>query len=329
MPEFAKLEQPRVSVVVPNWNGMRHLPECLDALREQEYRDFEVVFVDNASTDESVSWIQENAPDARLRIRSVNGGFPASANTGIEAARGEFVVILANDTHPAPEWLGALVRAMDETGYDFGASRMVFYDTPDTINAAGDVYAVSWLFGAQRGRGEPVDRYRERVRVLGACAGAAIYRREFFRDVGTFDEQFFLVHEDTDLNLRALIAGKRCVYVPDAIVRHKDSATIRVLPELQSLIHRNQFRVLAKDLPARLFPYAVAVWLWRNGRRLFPVHPSAWHRLPRLWREFGQQVPLQLQGFRESWPKRRDVWSRRRIPVREIVRWLFDGVGPV
>jgi GT2 family glycosyltransferase len=320
---------PRVSVVVPNWNGARHLPELIETLGTQTYTDFELIVVDNASTDSSVWWLENNAPHAHVVRRAVNGGVSACVNSGIRVTRGEYIVVLMNDTAPDPCWLGALIGALEETSYDAAASRLVFYDTPDVINAAGDTFVMSWFIGAQRGRGESSEGYLDRVRVLGACGGAAAYRRSFFDDVGLFDEDFFMVHEDTDLNLRALIAGKRCVYVPEAVIRHKDSATVRLVPELLRLTQRNQFVVIGKDMPAVLLPYVAVMWVWRSLRQTFPLRPSMWSRIPRLMREGGSRFAAQVEGFRMGWPKRKAVWGRRVAPMREIVRWLFNGIGPV
>ena len=323
-----KAEAPLVSVIVPNWNGVRHLPECLDHLEQQTLQDFELIVVDNASTDTSVQWLEANAPRARVVRRDINGGFSGCVNSGIRVAQGDYVAILMNDTAASPEWLESLVTAVDGTGYDFAASRLVFYDSPETINAAGDVYDMRLLAGRQRGRGDPVTDCLGSVRVLGACAGAALYRRDFFEDVGLFDEGFFMVHEDTDLNLRALIAGKRCVYAPDAVVRHKDSATIRVVPELQEYTIRNQYRVVSKDMPCALLPIAAALWVFHAFRTTIPLRPWKWHLIPTLVRQLNRELAFQAEGLRLGWRARADVWSRRVVSRREIVQWLMKGVGP-
>lgn len=321
----------RVTVVIPNWNGLAHLPECIEALLGQSYTDFEVVVVDNGSTDDSVAWLREHAAWVRVVERGDNGGFAVAVNEGIRQATGEYVALLNNDTAVDPKWLAELVGALEETGYDAAASLMVFYDEPHLVNAAGDEFVMTHLFGRNRGFGRPVEEYAERVRVLGACAGAALYRTSFFRDVGLFDEAFFLMHEDTDINLRALIAGKRCVYVPSALVRHKFSASIKTQPsdKMQRLLTRNEAFVLAKDLPAVLYPYAFVTLPYRLFRSVVPLRPSQWHRVPGLLRRLPDRIAAQREGRRMGAPKRADVWSRRAVPVHEIVRWMFRGVGPV
>lgn len=322
---------PCVTVVIPNWNGLVHLPECMVSLRRQTFTDFEVVVVDNGSTDGSVAWLRENAPWVRLIERPDNGGFAVAVNAGIAVADGEFVALLNNDTLVDERWIEALVAALEESGYDFAASLMVFYDSPDVVNAAGDDFVVSLLSGRNRGLGQKVEDFRRPERVLGACAGAALYRTNLFREVGMFDEDFFLIHEDTDMNLRALIAGKRCLYVPSAIVRHKHSATIKAQPAWAMLRYeaRNRGVVVAKDIPATLLPLVAVLWPWHLARSTFPIRPSMWHKVPGLTASLGKRIAAEVEGFGMGWRKRRDVWSRRTVPTSEIIRWLFRGVGPV
>jgi GT2 family glycosyltransferase len=324
---------PRATVVIPNWNGLAHLPECIDALRAQTFGDFQVVVVDNGSTDDSVAWLRHNASGVRVVQRPDNGGFAAAVNAGIRiAAPGcEFIALLNNDTAVDPRWLDELVSALDTSDYDFAAALMVFYDSPDVVNAAGDDFRIGGFVGRNRGLFRPVSGFGAPVRVLGACAGAALYRRRLFGEVGLFDEDFFLIHEDTDFNLRALIAGKKCVYVPSAIVRHKHSASIKAQPAWPMLRYevRNRAAVLGKDLPAALLPLAALTWPWRLFRSTFPLRRSRWHLIPGLMATFGKRITAEIEGFRMGWRKRADVWRLQAIPTREIIRWLFKGVGPV
>jgi GT2 family glycosyltransferase len=324
---------PRVTVVIPNWNGLVHLPECMAALDAQVYRDFEVLVVDNGSTDASVDWLRRSSPATRVIQRADNGGFAVAVNEGIRSVCSDcaYVALLNNDTAVHPSWLSELVSALDETGYDAAASLMVFYDRPSLVNAAGDDYNLAGFVGRNRGACSPMQAYSTRQRVLGACAGAALYRRQIFADVGMFDEDFFLIHEDTDFNIRALIAGKRCLFVPTAVVRHKASATILQQPAwpMRRFEVRNRAIVITKTMPACLLPLAAITWPWRMLRSTFPLRRSKWHLIPGLAGSFGKRLSAEIEGFAIGWSKRRDVWSLQAIPTREIIRWLFKGVGPV
>lgn len=318
---------PRVTVIIPNWNGLSHLPECMAALRGQTYESFRVLVVDNGSTDESIPWLRANAPEVAVIAREDNGGFAVAVNAGIRAAGTELVALLNNDTAVDPRWLEELVAALDRTGYDAAASLMLFYEDPDRVNAAGDVYDMGTFAGLNRGFKKPVKGYLEPVRVLGACAGAALYRASLFDAVGLFDEDFFLIHEDTDFNLRSLIAGKRCVYVPTARLRHKLSATIRHQPSWPMLRYetRNRGIVIGKDLPVSLMLLAAVTWPWRLFRSTVPLRPGKWHLIPSLSANLGKRIAAEIEGFRMGLAKRSDVWRRQAMPTREIIRWLFGG----
>lgn len=323
---------PRVSIVIPNWNGMRHLPECLGALTTQSFTDFETIIVDNASSDESIAWVTKNHPAVRVVQRAENGGFARAVNAGIPAGQGEYVALLNNDTVVAPEWLGALVDALDgHPDYHFAASKMILYHTPARLNAAGDVYALHRLGGKNRGLGRPVRRYPRMERVLGACAGAALYRRSLFAEVGLFDEGFFLTAEDTDFNLRCLIAGKRCLYVPTAQVSHKLRATIDsgALSDLALIAARNEVFVAARDLPTVLLPFLPILWTLRQLRQTILVRPSRLRLLPTVARQMPRKLRVELQGIHAGLTKRPEVWNRKAIGTLEILRWLLRGSGPV
>ena len=321
----------RVAVVVTNRNGLHHLEECFDSLQRQTFRDFSIVFVDNASTDGSVEWVTEHRPDARVIVHDVDTGWSTSANDGIKTAEGDYVVTLNNDVRLEPTWLEALVRAMDlNPEYDFGASLMIMYFEPNLTNAAGDGYSVKSVCGVNRGWRQPVSGFDQPKRVLGACAGAAIYRRGFFDDVGFFDEDFYLVHEDTDLNLRALIAGKRCLYVPDARVfhKHRSSANQFAAGYLDRLDTRNRMFVAAKDLPLVLLGYCLRNLVWPVLRSTLPLRPSKWRLVPSLIESLPERFP-EVEGVRMGWAKRKNVWSKRQVGRLTIFRWIFNGVSDV
>ena len=145
------------------------------------------------------------------------------------------------------------------------ASLMTLYFEPDLVNSAGDIFEPFQMVGKNRGFRKPAEGYRETLRVFGACAGAALYRRSLFKQIGAFDERFFLNAEDTDLNFRALLAGKRCVYVPSAVVRHKFRATIDSESgwTMDRLSARNEIAVVFKNYPPALLPFAYLLWPYR------------------------------------------------------------------
>lgn len=253
MSASSRNDNPRVSVVIPNYNGVGWLPGCLDALAGQTFEDFEVLVVDNGSTDDSVGLLQEKYGHVRVITLDRPAGFAAAVNAGIGDARGEYVALLNNDTVVRPGWLGALVATLDESPPDVAAvsSKMLMLEDPARIDDAGDT--LSWSGGAAKiGHGEPADTITEPYEVFSVCAGAALYRMSFLDAVDGFDERFFAYLEDVDVGLRGRLLGHRYVFEPRAEVLHKGQGTALRRADYVRLITRNRLMLFAKSMPAAL-----------------------------------------------------------------------------
>jgi GT2 family glycosyltransferase len=239
-------------VIIPNWNGIKLLPTCLGALRNQTLREHEVILVDNASRDESCALVERDYPEVRILRLSQNIGLTGGCNAGIGESRGEFIALLNNDTEADPRWLEELRGALErhpEAGS--AATKIMLFDRRNVLNSAGDIYRRDGLPNSRGVWEEDRGQFDEETFVFGACGGAVAYRREMLRQVGTFDESFFMYCEDVDLAWRAQIAGWRCIYAPKAVIYHKLSATGG--GALSSFYTgRNTLYVLAKDVPPSL-----------------------------------------------------------------------------
>ena len=253
------------SLVVLNLNGRRHLAPLLAHLAVQSVRDFELIFVDNGSTDGSLRLVEESCRAYGLTlvaIRNVfNNGFAPASNQGLRVARAEHVVMLNNDTRPEPAWLEQLLVTAEQWP-DAGmvASKMLFAHNPAIINSAGiavDSAGIAWDW-----RGGERDDPGERavVEIFGPCGGAGLYARRMMLQLGGFDEDFFAYLEDVDLAWRARLAGWRCFYQPQARILHAHSATLGdASPAKRFLLGRNKVWTLLKNLPDR--------WLLADGLR--------------------------------------------------------------
>lgn len=213
------------TVVIPNLNGMRYLKGCLDSLMEQSRQDFSVILIDNGSTDGSADYVESHYPEVTVCRYETNRGFCCAVNEGIRMARTPYVILLNNDTACETSFVEKLVGAMEKEKDCFScASRMVRMDDPETMDDGGDYYcALGWAYAC--GKGKPAVRYGRRREIFSACAGAAIYRKSVFDEIGLFDEVHFAYLEDVDVAYRARIAGYRNLYIPEAVVCHVGSAT--------------------------------------------------------------------------------------------------------
>lgn len=215
----------KVTVVIPNYNGMKFIKTCLDSLRIQNFKDFETLVIDNASEDGSYEYMQENYPEVRLVRLKKNYGFSAAVNKGIDLSDTPYVILLNNDTEADENFVGELVKSIEKSDEIFScSSKMINFNHRDIMDDAGDLYSVmGW--GFQRGVAQSVYKYTKDGEVFSACAGAAIYRREAFDVVGKFDLKHFAYLEDIDVGYRARIHGYKNTFCANAIVYHVGSGT--------------------------------------------------------------------------------------------------------
>lgn len=315
----------RVSLIIPSGNGRHLLPDCLESLRLQTYRDFQTVVVDNASTDDSVELMRKQYPEVRVLELGYNGAFVGAVNAGIRATTGEIVVLLNNDTAAEPEWLAELIAVLDAApDAGMAASKLLLWDRRDTLHSAADFYGLDGIPGSrgvwQRDEGQyDRDRY-----VFGACGGAAAYRRTLFDDIGLFDQELFAYCEDVDLNLRAQAAGYGCVFAPRSRVYHRLSATGSG-PFASYHCGRNFITVLLKDVPGPV--------LRRHWPRM--VRAQARFAIEALWhaREPAARARLrgQLAGLAlvpRTLVRRRQVQRRLRVPAERIEALMAQGDRP-
>jgi hypothetical protein len=247
------VDQPKVTIIIPIWNSYRWLAGCLTALQQQHYQNFQTILVDGGSTDDSRSYLSQNFPQAKIVALPENRGFAAAINAGLALVETEYVALLNIDTVPRPAWLGELVRAIEQGPADVGCvtSKMLNLRNPAIIDDAGDT--LSWYGSARkRGHGQAATNYIEPDEVFSACAGAALYRAEFFEQVGGLDEYFISYLEDVDLGLRGRLFGYRCLYVPAAEILHQGQSAGLRRSYYVYLMTRNRLALILKNIPLNL-----------------------------------------------------------------------------
>jgi len=237
---------PAVSVLIVNHNGGADLAACLDSLRNADYDAYEVIVVDNASTDGSTDHLGESYPDVRLIGSAENLGFGGGNNLAATHARGEYLAFLNPDTVVDPGWLRALIETLErDTWTGLATSMVLLKESPERVNACGNAMHTT---GLTLCRGMAADRaaypFEEEVDAVSGAAFAM--RRSLYEALGGFDEAFFLYMEDTDLSLRARLAGYTCRYVPGSIVYH--DYQLRFGPRKTYYQERNRCRMLLKTL---------------------------------------------------------------------------------
>ena len=244
---------PLASVVIPTLNGMKFLPACLSSLQDQTFKEFEVIIVDNGSTDNSIDFIRHNFPQTVIIENKKNMGFAHANNQGIRAARGKYIATLNNDTEADREWLRNLVGAAENSDDDVGmwAPKILSSQNRKEIDSVGGLLICRDGIAKGRGRLEIDTGQYDTIReILLPSACCALYRKKMLDETGYFDSDFFAYCEDTDLGLRALQAGWKAISVPVSIVYHYYSGTGGVYSNTKAfLVERNHLWVAWKSFP--------------------------------------------------------------------------------
>ncbi|MCG3151831.1 MAG: hypothetical protein GEEBNDBF_01116 [bacterium] len=262
------------SIIIPNFNGRHVLGTCLAALYEQTSTrliEREIIVVDNGSTDDSRQFVTAEYPEVSVISLPRNTGFTGGIAAGVEAARGDTLVFLNNDTRPDFVWLESLLQPLRDPAVAAVGSLMLNASEEAIDFAGGTANLFGW--GFQQGHGTPApvaEPEAAPVPMLFVCGGAMAVRRPVYQQVGGFDGEYFAFFEDVDLGWRLNLAGHRVVLAPASRVAHQQSHTAKQMPKsLRTfLIERNAFTTMVKNLSEanlhRLLPWATALLLERS-----------------------------------------------------------------
>lgn len=321
--------KPVVSIIIVNWNGLTHLPVCLDSLAAQTFRDFEIVLVDNGSDDDSVTFVKEHYPRVRVISLLENTGFASGNNHGLEHSRGDYIVTLNNDTRVEPDWLESLV-GVAETHPRAGmvGCRICSFSDHDLIDSIGmGVCADGMSRGRFRNKRWSTLRLGAVEEILFPSACAALYRREMIEETGFFDDDFFAYAEDSDLGLRGRLLGWEAVLATEAVVYHKYSQTSGSLsPFKVYLVERNHYWVALKTFPVSCIlalPWFTALRYFEQVRAVLGGGGTggefrAGGSGGALIKALAKGLFESLRGMPRMLRKRRQVMKKRRLPMQEF-----------
>jgi GT2 family glycosyltransferase len=291
------------------------LEVVLPSIFRQSFRDFRVVVVDDASSDDTLAWMAAHWPAVEVIANTRNRGVTASLNTCLRASRSEFVALLNNDVELEPDCLGELVSALEaHSRSGVACGKLIDYYRRDHLDGAGDVY--TWGGEAnRRGHGQrDIGQYERPQEIFSACGAAAAYRRTALEGVGLFDERLFAFYEDVDWCFRAQLAGWGCRYVPTAVAYHMGSATVGKEAKDFILYHnwRNSIWTVVKNYPApALLRHAPLLALVQLRNLAIAVRRHRGRLWIRVWRDA-------LAGLRGVLRERRCVQSTRVRSLAEL-----------
>ncbi len=252
------IKNPLISIIITNYNGGNLLSQCLESVYNSKYQNYEVILVDNASTDNSHIEARKKFPKITLISNNENLG-SVGRNSGISIAKGEFIVLLDNDTKVTPNWLDEFLKDFKIHGYGMYQGKLLLMDEPDKINSAGCMINI-FGFSFARGSNEiDIGQYDKKIEINFPATACAFFPKKIFEQVGLFDEKFFAYLDDTDFGWRAMKQGIRSFFVPSVIVYHKWSNTTKWSPLKYYLLERNRLicinTLFSKKTILRLNPF--------------------------------------------------------------------------
>jgi GT2 family glycosyltransferase len=280
-----------VAVIIPNWNGKKWLEICLNSLFKQTYHAFEIVVVDNGSTDDSISYIDQHFPQVKVVALRNNKGFAAAINAGVRSVKTDYVAFLNNDTKADPDWLNELMAcAQRNPEIASFCSKLLNYDDRKKIdgvgiqiNEVGQARSIGW-------EEKDVGQFEKERLIFGATGGAALFKREIFLKVGGFDEHYFMYSEEVDWAFRAQFLGYRSLYSPKAIIYHKHKATSGKRQDmLEYWQFKNMYMTIIKN-----FPTSILLSKWRWLKILLVYFNTIWYQFRSgfFWQPFAVTFSL-------------------------------------
>jgi hypothetical protein len=309
-----------ICIIIPNYNGVEHLTECLRSIYNQTLQDFSSIIVDNNSTDISVSYVKTNYPATKVIELDDNYGFAKAVNIGIKYALKnydpDYIVLLNNDVECDKNFLDELLKGFISEEIGSVSPKMLNYFHRNIIDGAGDIASKRKL-PFPRGRDEKdIGQYELSGYIFGACAGAVMYKSAVFKTTGYFDEDFFAFLEDVDFSFRLQYLGYKCYYNPKAVCYHKRGATISSNRSFHAfLLERNIITLRVKNYPfSVLILFSIYYQLERLYRFLKYFYHSPFYFLSALK---GYSCGLFL--IPKSFFKRINILKTRKVCTKYII----------
>jgi hypothetical protein len=319
-----------VSIIIPNWNGAKYLEKCLLSLKEQTQKDFELIVVDNGSSDNSVSLLKKIYPQAKLIKNKKNLGFARALNQGIKKAKGEFIISLNNDVMVVKDWLENLLvginKSKENKKVGMWGCKILSSHQPKKIYSTGILVERDFTT-TNRGIDE-VDRgqYDQEIEIFGPSAACGVYRKRMLEEIGLFDEDYFCYREDDELATRAQLLGWRAQFVPEAVCYHHRSATVGV-QSLFKLYYTERNRIFSmikffsfREILSSVFYTAERYGKFVKQRRKSPKEST---RKPSLFQLVLVLIKAYLAAFGQiprMWKKRQALMMKVKFPLRLILK---------
>ena len=327
-----------ISIIIVNWNGKKWLKDCLDSLEKQTHKNFEIIFVDNASTDDSIAFVKKRYPKVTIVQNTSNRGFAGGNNDGLKFAKGDYILLLNNDTWSPPDFLKNFIKAFDELP-KAGCiqSKMVLLRDPQKTDLVGAYWTdSSFLYYYGFGKDANLPQYNKPMPFFTNKGASVMIPRKIIDKIGLFDDDFWLYYEETDFCHRVWLAGYECWYWPKAVVHHAGGGTsIRFdnsliqfhnfKNKLMSFLKNFETKNLLTIIPVYIILniFLSIVWLLQGKTKHFAaLYQSIW------WNIVHYNQTMRKRKKIQSWRKKSDkeIFSlTKRNPRFSYYTYLLKG----
>lgn len=308
---------PKVSVIIPHHNGPDILNACLNSVLQTRYGDFEIIVVDDRSSDNSIKIVHDVFPMVNLVSTSSNVGFGSSCNQGARTAKGDIFVFLNNDTIVEPNWLSELVNTMEEYDARLATPKILSMKNKSRVNAAGgicDILGVGW----NRGNGCVADGQFDKPEMVFYGSACLAVRRDVWEETGGYDESYFMYMEDVDLCWRAKLLGYDTLYVSSSVIYHHWRESTKDPYFIVRYVFRNNLKTILKNYSTRtlllILPLYGAI---RLGELIFFLSRSR-----KTFDIMLSGVLWNVRSLTQILTQRRGIQKSRRIKDRRILKQM-------
>lgn len=335
------MHNPLVSIIIVNWNGMRFLNNCLGSLFKVKYKNTEILLVDNASADDSVSYVKKNFPNIIILQNKKNLGYAGGHEGAFRKAKGELVLLLSTDTIVEESLLSELVKAVySERNIGAVMPKLLMYPKKNLIDSIGSFFLISGiLYHVGRDKDQAKPQYNVSQEIFSGKGACMLFKKSVLDKIGLFDKDYFAYFEETDLCHRIWLSGNKVIYWPKTSVCHMGGgASKQMVPSfilyhsykniLCTYIKNLSFRYLIKVLPLTLLIYQcgfITYFLTGKIRNAWAFQKAI------LWNIFNIKSTLKKRNFvQDSIRKVSDDYFLPRVTRSVSLRYyyyLFTGEG--
>ena len=228
-----KTDTPLVSVIIVNYNGKKWLNKCLTSISNQSYKNYEIIFVDNASSDDSVEFVKNKFSNVQIVQNNHNGGFAEGNNLGFSKSKGEYIILLNNDTYVEKDYIKNFVKVFEEfPDTAVAQSKIVLMNEPEKLDIACSFWTpTAMLYYEGIGTNASKPNYNKPKKMFTVKGASMIFKKELADKVGLFDEKFWAYYEETDFCHRCLVWGYDVMYYPKATCYHAGGKTAEMFEQ--------------------------------------------------------------------------------------------------